>query len=63
MAGRVVAFLAFANDRDDTVDYLRNLPNEARRLRDASEPAEQAGLCEVTVRSNDLRRIKLPGDL
>ncbi len=25
-----VIFLAFANDRDDTVGYLRNLPDEAR---------------------------------
>ena len=47
-----VIFLAFANDRDDTVGYLRNLPDEARRLREVLEPAEQAGLCEVVVRSN-----------
>jgi tetratricopeptide (TPR) repeat protein len=47
-----VIFLAFANDRDDTIGYLRNLPDEARRLREALEPAEQAGLCEVVVRSN-----------
>jgi hypothetical protein len=47
-----VIFLAFANDRDDTIGYLRNLPDEARRLRDVLEPAEQAGLCEVVVRSN-----------
>ena len=47
-----VVFLAFANDRDDTVGYLRNLPEETRRLRDVLEPAERAGLCEVVVRSN-----------
>jgi tetratricopeptide (TPR) repeat protein len=47
-----VIFLAFANDRDDTIGYLRNLPIEARRLREVLEPAEQAGLCEVVVRSN-----------
>ncbi len=47
-----VIFLAFANDRDDTVGYLRNLPDEARRLRDVLETAERAGLCEVVVRSN-----------
>lgn len=47
-----VIFLAFANDRDDTVGYLRNLPDEARRLRSVLEPAEQAGLCEVLIRSN-----------
>ncbi|MCL4203294.1 MAG: CHAT domain-containing protein [Pirellulaceae bacterium] len=47
-----VIFLAFANDRDDTVGYLRNLPDEARRVRAILESAEQAGLCEVVVRSN-----------
>lgn len=47
-----VIFLAFANDRDDTVGYLRNLPVETRRLRDVLEKAEQAGLCEVVVRTN-----------
>lgn len=47
-----VIFLAFANDRDDTIGYLRNLPNEARRLREVLQPAERAGLCEVVVRSN-----------
>lgn len=47
-----VIFLAFANDRDDTVGYLRNLPDETRRLRAALESAEQAGLCEVVIRSN-----------
>jgi hypothetical protein len=47
-----VIFLAFANDRDDTVGYLRNLPDEARRLRDVLQPAQQAGLCEVEVRTN-----------
>lgn len=55
MAGaskKPVIFLAFANDRDDTVGYLRNLPDEARRLREVLESAEQAGLCEVVVRSN-----------
>ena len=47
-----VIFLAFANDRDNTVGYLRNLPVETRRLREVLEPAEQAGLCEVVVRTN-----------
>ncbi|MEK6261072.1 MAG: ATP-binding protein [Planctomycetota bacterium] len=50
-----VIFLAFANDRDDRDDrdgYLRNLPEEARQLRERLESAEQAGLCEVVVRSN-----------
>lgn len=47
-----IIFLAFANDRDDTVGYLRKLPEEARRLREVLEPAERAGLCELLVRSN-----------
>jgi len=51
-ANKPVIFLAFANDRDDTVGYLRNLPDEARRLRDILTSAEQAGLCEVEMRSN-----------
>ena len=51
-SNKPVIFLAFANDRDDTVGYLRNLPDEARRLRDVLETAERAGLCEVVVRSN-----------
>ncbi|MEO8496167.1 MAG: CHAT domain-containing protein, partial [Planctomycetota bacterium] len=51
-ANTPVIFLAFANDRDDTIGYLRNLPNEARNLREVLESAEKAGLCEVLVRSN-----------
>ncbi len=49
---RPVIFLAFANDRDDKAGYLRNLPDEARRLSAALRPAEQAGLCEVVVKQN-----------
>lgn len=45
-----VIFLAFANDHDDTVGYLRNLPDEARRLHAVLEAADR--LCEVVVRSN-----------
>ena len=47
-----VIFLAFANDRDDNIGYLRNLPVEARKLREVLERAEQAGLCEVVSRSS-----------
>ena len=47
-----VILLTFANDRVDGVSYLRNLPDEARRLRAALEPAECAGLCELVVRQN-----------
>jgi hypothetical protein len=41
-----VIFLAFANDRDDRVDsrYLRNLPEEARRLQKTLESAQRDGL-------------------
>jgi hypothetical protein len=49
---RPVIVLAFANDRREGGGYLRNLPEEARRLRKALEPAERAGLCEVVVRQN-----------
>lgn len=47
-----VILLAFANDRDNTIGYLRNLPDEARQLRDILEAAEQSGLCEVEVRTD-----------
>jgi len=49
---RPVILLAFANDRDDRARYLRNLPEEARRLRDALKQAEIAGQCEVVPRPN-----------
>ena len=47
-----IIFLAFANDRDDRVRYLRNLPEEARRIRQALELAAKAGLCEIVERPN-----------
>ena len=47
-----VIFLAFANDRCDTVGYLRNLPEEARLLREVLEVAEKAGLSEVVLLQN-----------
>lgn len=55
MAGndyRSVIFLAFANDRDDRARYLRNLPEELRRIRGRLKTAEISGLCEVVVRTN-----------
>lgn len=45
-----VIFLAFANDRAQGLGYLRNLPEEARRLQAALTSAEQANLCEVVLR-------------
>ncbi|MDZ7333277.1 MAG: hypothetical protein ONB31_14985 [candidate division KSB1 bacterium] len=47
-----VIFLAFANPRDDSVPYLRNLPDEQRQIRDALDLARSAGLCEIVERSN-----------
>ena len=52
MNAKPVLLLAFANDREDHVRYLRNLPQETRLLRDAIQPAEQSGLCELVVRTN-----------
>jgi CHAT domain len=42
-----VVLFAFANDRVEKARYLRNLPEELRRVREAMAIAEQAGLCEV----------------
>ena len=47
-----VIFLAFANDRDDQARYLHDLPGELRDVRAAIERAEEAGICEVEVRTN-----------
>ncbi len=47
-----VIFLAFANDRGDAAGYLRNLPEEQRRIRAALERARTAGLCDVVERNN-----------
>ena len=47
-----VIFLAFANDRDEREHYLRNLPEEARRVRDVLEQAARNGLCELVLRQN-----------
>lgn len=47
-----VIFLAFANDRVDSARYLRNLAKEQREIRKALHTAEQAGLCEIVMRSN-----------
>lgn len=52
MIRKPVIFLAFANVRDHTVNYLRNLPEEQRRIRVALERAKGAGLCEVVERNN-----------
>src|SRR4030095_2192020 len=47
-----VVFFAFANDRAVEKRYLRNLPVEVRRVREALDKARRAGRCEVVVRDN-----------
>ncbi len=42
-AHKPLVFLAFANDRDSSGSYLRNLPEEARRLRELLAQAQQNG--------------------
>lgn len=49
---RPVIFLAFANAVDDNVTFLRKLSVEKRRLCEVLKSAEDAGLCEVLVRSD-----------
>ena len=44
-----IIFLAFANDRER---YLRNLPEETRRLQNTLERAQGDGLCELVIRTN-----------
>jgi hypothetical protein len=48
----IAVFFAFANDRAAGGRYLRNLPDEQRRVREAMEPAVAAGLCAVVERAN-----------
>jgi len=47
-AKKPIILLAFANDRDDRERYLRNLAEEARRLREALEPACARSSCART---------------
>ncbi len=47
-----VVFIAFANERNDQVKYLRNLPEEARNIRQALDLAKRNGLCDVVERPN-----------
>jgi hypothetical protein len=51
-AKKPVIFHAFANERNDQVSYLRNLPEEARNIRQALDIAKRNGLCDVVERSN-----------
>lgn len=52
MKAAPVIFLAFANDRVERSRYLRNLPAELRQIRQALEPAVEAGLCELVTLAN-----------
>ncbi len=52
MAQIPVIFLAFANERETESRYLRGLAKEQAQIREALEPAQEAGLCEVVVESN-----------
>lgn len=47
-----VIFLAFANEKQSEVRYLRALAMEQAFLKEALEPAVAAGLCELVVESN-----------
>ncbi len=47
-----VIFLAFANDRDSSGGYLRNLPRELEGIRNALALARREGLCKVVERAN-----------
>lgn len=47
-----VIFLAFANDRQESVRYLRNLAEEAGRLQRILGEARRAGLCDLVPRQN-----------
>jgi len=44
--------LAFANDRDDRVHYLRNLPEELRQITEALDRAKAQGLCDYIPLAN-----------
>ncbi len=45
-------FLAIANDGDDTLNYLRNLPEEAGQNREPLHRARREGLCELLELAN-----------
>ena len=47
-----VILLVYANDRVDPSRHLRNLSVEIGLIRDALQPAEQAGLCQVLIEAN-----------
>lgn len=52
MIQKPIVFLAFANERESEARYLRGIPKEQALIRQALEPAVDAGLCEIVVESN-----------
>ncbi|MBL0112495.1 MAG: CHAT domain-containing protein [Saprospiraceae bacterium] len=52
MSFKPVIFLAFANNKVDNAQYLRNLSLEQRGIRTALSEAVSKGLCEVIERSS-----------
>jgi formylglycine-generating enzyme required for sulfatase activity len=52
MSNPPIIFLAFANEQDRSGQYLRDLPEEVRRLQATLEQAQGEGLCQVVVRPN-----------
>jgi hypothetical protein len=51
-SGGPVLVFAYANDRHDDKRFLRNLPEERRRMRKALQGAAEQGQCEVVVLPN-----------
>ena len=51
-SNKPVILLAFANDLDNRVRYLRKLAVEARSIQSSLSRAKRDGLCEVIVRQN-----------
>ena len=47
-----VFLLAFANDRNDQAQYLRNLPDELRQISGALDQAKSQGLCDYVSLAN-----------
>lgn len=47
-----VIFLAFANDLIEGADYLRDLPEEARRVGEVLDRARRNELCDLVTRAN-----------
>lgn len=51
MNPKPIIFLAFANDREDNVRYLRNIPAEQREIRQILIHAQERGICDYEILS------------